>query len=104
MAKPDKKPGKDLSRPVRPDIEFTASVRSMELRFDEVPETSVTFFGDPAHESVWGTERENLPDRVEPGVVYRESSVRLRIASRLVHPQGDPDPPASAPDGGATET
>jgi hypothetical protein len=48
-------------------------VKARELRFDEVPETEVR---PPAQ-----TERENLPEEVEPGVTYRNPRVRLRIAS-----------------------
>jgi hypothetical protein len=29
------------------------------------------------------TERENLPERVEPGVTYRDVTVRWRAAARL---------------------
>jgi len=31
-------------------------------------------------------------------VIYRQSSVRLRLASKLIHPQGDPDPPPTPGD------
>jgi hypothetical protein len=48
-------------------------VKARELRFDEVPDTEVR---PPAQ-----TERENLPEEVEPGVTYRNPRVRLRIAS-----------------------
>lgn len=58
-------------------------MKARELRFEEVPETEVRFPGHPERESVSGTERENLPDRVEPGVTYREPRVRLRIATAL---------------------
>lgn len=74
---------KRLDLPKDPDIEFTAEVRSRELRFEEVPETEVRFPGHPERESVSGTERENLPEEVEEGVTYRNSRVRLRIATRL---------------------
>ncbi len=67
----------------KPDVEISAKVKSRELRFEEVPETGTSFWGHPEQESVSGTERENLPDEVESGVTYRDSSVRLRIASEL---------------------
>ena len=70
-------------RPRDPDIEFTADVKAKELRFEEVPETGVTFHGHPRRESASGTDRENLPDEVEPNVTYRDPEVRLRIASAL---------------------
>jgi hypothetical protein len=34
---------------------------------------------------VWKSERENLPERVQEGVVYRDAEVRLRIATEVVH-------------------
>lgn len=58
-------------------------MKARELRFEEVPETEVRFPGYPECEAVSGTERENLPDRVEPGVTYREPRVRLQIATAL---------------------
>ncbi len=67
-----------------PDIEFTANVRAREMRFDEVPETEVRFSGQPERASVSGTERENLPEEVERGVIYRNFNVRLRIATELI--------------------
>lgn len=76
-------------RPENPDIEFTANVKAKELRFDEVPETEVRFSGNPERESASGTDRENLPDEVEPDVTYRNPEVRLRIASALA--RDDPD-------------
>lgn len=79
---------KPLDRPENPDIELTADVRMRELRFEEVPEPEVRFPGRPERESVWGTERENLPDEVEPNVTYRNPRVRLRIATALVDPEG----------------
>lgn len=66
-----------------PDVEISARVKSRELRFEAVPETRTTFWGSPGRESVSGTERENLPDEVQSGVTYRDSGVRLRIASQL---------------------
>ena len=79
---------KPLDRPENPDIELTADVKMRRLRFEEVPETEVRFPGHPERESVWGTERENLPDEVEPNVTYRDPRVRLRIATALVDPEG----------------
>ena len=67
-----------------PDIEFTASVRARKLHFEEVPETEVRFSGPPKRASVSSTERENLPEEVRRGVTYRNSSIRLRIATGLI--------------------
>lgn len=76
-------------KPENPDIEFTADVKAKELRFEEVPETEVRFTGHPERESASGTDRENLPDEVVPGVTYRDPKVRLRIASALA--RDDPE-------------
>ncbi len=70
-------------KPENPDIELTADVKARELRFEEVPETEVRFPGRPERESASGTDRENLPERVESGVTYRNPEVRLRIATAL---------------------
>jgi hypothetical protein len=70
-------------------IDFTANVKAHELRFDEVPETEVRFWGHPERASVSGTERKNLPDEVRPGVTYRNLSVRLRIATELIDTEPD---------------
>jgi hypothetical protein len=76
-------------KPENPDIEFTADVKARKLRFEEVPETEVRFPGHPERESASGTDRENLPDEVEPGVTYRNPKVRLRIASALADADRD---------------
>jgi hypothetical protein len=57
-------------------------VKARELRFEEAPETEVR----PRAQ----TDRENLPEEVEPGVTYRNPRVRLRIASALGDAEGDP--------------
>lgn len=69
-----------------PDVDISTSVRARRLRFETVPETKVWFEGEPGHESSSETERENLPDEVEPGVTYRDVRVRWRASSRIVHP------------------
>jgi hypothetical protein len=71
------------SRPHPADIELLATVRADELRFDHPPETEVRFFGEPGHESASGSDRTNLPEKVEPGVTYRDVRVDYRLASRL---------------------
>ena len=68
------------------DLDFTATVEAKELRFDEVPETSVVFTGDPGHQSASGSDRTNLPDRVEEGVTYHDVRVDYRLASKLIDP------------------
>jgi len=75
----------------RPDVEISTSVKARELRFDVVPDTKVSFEGEPEVASSSRTERENLPEEVEPGVTYRHVKVRWRAVARIVHPT-DPDP------------
>ena len=63
------------------DIAITAHVRARSLKFDVVPNPTVTFFGQPARDTVWEAQRENLPTPVEPGVTYRDIGIRLKITS-----------------------
>jgi hypothetical protein len=56
-------------------------VKARELRFDVVPNPSVEFPGQPARQTVWEAERENLPTPVQPGVTYRNIGIRLKITS-----------------------
>jgi hypothetical protein len=67
----------------QPDIELGAVVRAKRLRFKRKPKAEVSFRGDPAPESDSHTERENLPDEVEPGVTYRDVRVRWLAGARL---------------------
>lgn len=60
-----------------------------ELRFHEVPETEVRFSGEPDHESESGSRRTNLPEKVDPGVTYRDVRVDYRLSSRLVSERDD---------------
>ena len=83
---------KRRSRPHLADIEFLPSVQANQLRFDEQPETEVRFFGEPGHESASGSDRTNLPERVEPGVTYRDVGVDYRLASRLTLGDGGARP------------
>ncbi len=74
-----------------PDIEFSANVKARELRFEEVPETEVRFWGHPERRSMSVNERKNLPEEVQQGVTYRDVSVRLHIASELAEIEEEPD-------------
>jgi hypothetical protein len=69
-----------------PDIDVSTGVRAKKLRFGAVPRTRVWFEGEPGEESSTEAERENLPDEVEPGVTYRDVTVRWSARSRIVHP------------------
>ena len=74
--------------PQNPDISIDAGARMRELCFDRAPNPEVRFRGNTGRNSAWGSGRENLPDEVREGVVYRNAGVRLRIASEVV--DGDP--------------
>jgi hypothetical protein len=73
------------------DVEAFTGVRARELRFGNAPETKVWFEGEPAERSSSRTERENLPEEVEPGVTYRDVKVRWQARSRIVHPSDTDD-------------
>jgi len=73
----------DLDRIERPDIEIGASFRAKSLRFEQAPEVDVEVRGHPDREEVTGSERENLPDEVEPGVTYDDVRVRWKAAARI---------------------
>jgi hypothetical protein len=74
---------RDIDRIERPDIEMGARVKAKRLRFKRVPETGVDFSGQPAHDSSSGSERQNLPQEVEPGVAYQDVEVRWRAAAKI---------------------
>jgi hypothetical protein len=82
----------ELSDEEAADVDVFTAVRAKGLRFGIVPEVRVRFEGDPAERSSSRSERENLPDEVEPGVTYRDIGARWRARSRIVHPT---DPEAS---------
>lgn len=65
------------------DIAIIANITAEELRFDVVPNATVEFPGKPRSETIWQADRFNLPDKVEPGVTYRNIGIRLKITSRL---------------------
>jgi len=66
-----------------PDIEIRTDVRADSVRFGKKPDgVSVRFTGDT--EQAWsGSERENLPDEVEPGVTYRDVRVRWSAVAKV---------------------
>lgn len=81
-------------RPGNADITVNASVRARELRFGELPQTRTEFSGTPGHESASGSDRTNLPRRVEKDVTYRHVRVNYRLASALVCTAEDEAPQA----------
>lgn len=65
------------------DVLILANVSADELKFEVVPNTKVEFPGTHERETVWESERQNLPKSVEPGVTYRNIGIQLRISSRF---------------------
>jgi hypothetical protein len=82
------------SVPADPDVEIGVAVRAKKLRFRRKPKVEVTTHArhevDPVLADEVGiegeagshTERENLPDEVEPGVTYRDVRVRWKAGAR----------------------
>jgi hypothetical protein len=66
-----------------PDVEISAVVRAEELRFACKPDVEVGAYADSPASAELVSERENLPADLEPGVVYRDVTVRWRLAARL---------------------
>ena len=69
-----------------PDVEIAAVVRADELRFECKPEVRVAAYSDSPASAESVSERENLPDELEPGVTYRNFAVRWRLAARFDDP------------------
>jgi hypothetical protein len=69
-----------------PDVEIAAAVRADEVRFECKPEVTVRAYADSPAQAESVSERENLPDELEPGVTYRDIAVRWRLAARLEDP------------------
>ena len=70
--------------PQNPDISLDADVRMRELSFDRASKPEVRFRGNTRRNSVWVSRRENLPDEVREGIVYRNAGARLRIVTEMV--------------------
>jgi hypothetical protein len=72
-----------------PDVEISAAVRAEELRFECKPDVDVRAYADSPASAESSSERENVPDELEPGVTYRDLAVRWRLAARLEDPPPD---------------
>lgn len=88
----------DPDRVENADVEIGASVKAKRLRFRERPKTKVELRGEVRApegrgelQTTSGSERQNLPDQVEPGVTYRDVRVRWRAAARLDEPRASND-------------
>jgi hypothetical protein len=69
-----------------PDVELKVSLRADEVRFECKPEVEVEAYADSPATAESQSERENLPDELEPGTTYRDFAVRWRVAARLNEP------------------
>jgi hypothetical protein len=85
-ADPEGSQGRELADDEPADVELFTGVRAQSLRFGAVPDTEVRFDGEPGERSSSRTERENLPEKVEPGKTYRDVEVRWTARTRIVHP------------------
>ncbi len=63
------------------DVAITAKVEAKELKFEVVPNPKVEFPGTPERKTEWSSERKNLPDAVQPNVIYRDIGIKLKIVS-----------------------
>ncbi|TDD39007.1 hypothetical protein E1287_04135 [Actinomadura sp. KC06] len=79
----------DAERRRTADILFSAKVKAEELRFDVAPESSVVFRGDASDDSTSGSNRTNLPDKIQENTTYRDIKIHYAIAAKL----DAPDPP-----------
>jgi hypothetical protein len=97
---------RERDRAGEPDVEIGAAARANRLRFKRKPRVEVNTHAesdiDPElaremdrieGEGGSHSERENLPDEVEPGVTYRDVRVRWHAAARLkdVEARREPD-------------
>jgi hypothetical protein len=69
-----------------PDVEIAVTLRADEVRFECVPEVSISAYANEPASAELVSERHNLPDEVEPGVTYRDIEVGWRVAARLDDP------------------
>jgi hypothetical protein len=70
-----------------PDLEIAGSARADEVRFECKPEVRVRAYANVPATAGSVSERDHLPDAVEPGVTYRDVSVRWRAWLRLDDPE-----------------
>jgi hypothetical protein len=68
------------------DIDIGATVRAKRLRFGRRPHADVRFRGAALAESHTGSERESLPEEIEPDVTYRDVRIGWRAAAWVDEP------------------
>ena len=69
-----------------PDLEIAACARAEEIRFECKPAMRVSAHSNAPATAASVSHRDNLPGDVEPGVTYRNVSVRWRAWLRLDDP------------------
>lgn len=67
----------------KPDVEITAFVRADEVRFESKPQVEVRAYSNAPASAEHVSERDNLPDEVEPGVTYTDVAAFWRLAARF---------------------
>jgi hypothetical protein len=67
----------------RADVVIRASVSARELRFHSHPRATLRLRGCSGLDTLRVLERRNLPERVEPGVTYRDVYVSVEILGHL---------------------
>jgi hypothetical protein len=70
-----------------PDVEIAVAVRAEQLRLECKPEVDVVAYSNSPATAASTSERENLPDKLEAGVTYKDVAVRWRVAVRLKDPE-----------------
>ena len=61
------------------DLVLTATLRFDAIRFEQNATPAVEFRGNLFDRTAWTAERINLPEKIEPGVTYRNAGITLRI-------------------------
>ena len=74
-----------------PDISLTAWAKVQRLHFDRVPDTGTRFWGQQERKTESGTVRENLPEKVERGVVYHDVRIRLKTVAGITGAEKSPE-------------
>lgn len=82
--------GRDPKKQI-PDVSLTGEAKVRELHFERVPDTGTQFWGQRERETESGTERENLPEDPEPGVVYRDVYIRLETIAEITGAEQSPE-------------
>lgn len=63
------------------DISITGEVQINELKFKEVGNTTVKFYGNTQRKLIDKSIRKNLPEKIQPNVLYKNVNVHFQILS-----------------------